>query len=164
MQGFQLWVNLPKKHKMMTPRYRGILSGDIPKTVIDDSTIKVIAGDVRGIKGPVRDLVVDVEYLDVEMLQESKFIHGTKKDETVFAYMFQGGAVVDGISVGTGTLTVFEPGDRVEFESGDDGARFLLVSGAPLRESVAWRGPIVMNTQVELDLAFRELNEGSFIK
>ena len=78
--------------------------------------------------------------------------------------MFQGGVVVDGTLVGTGTLTVFEPGDRVEFESGGDGARFLLVSGAPLRESVAWRGPIVMNTQVELDLAFRELNEGTFIK
>lgn len=164
MQGFQLWVNLPKSQKMMTPRYRGIQSRDIPETVIDNSTVKVIAGDIDGIIGPMKDLVVDVEYLDVMMLPDSKFIHGTRKDDTVFAYVFQGEAVVDGTLVGTGTLTVFEPGEWVEFESKGIGARFLLVSGEPLRESVAWRGPIVMNTQAELDLAFRELNEGTFIK
>jgi redox-sensitive bicupin YhaK (pirin superfamily) len=164
MQGFQLWVNLPESQKMMIPRYRDILSDDIPEMLIDNSTVKVIAGDVCGIKGPVRDLVVDVEYLDIAMLPDSKFIRRTKKDDTVFAYVFQGEAVVDGNLVGTGTLAVFNSGDYVEFKSRKDGVRFLLVSGTPLKEPVAWRGPIVMNTQAELNLAFKELNEDTFIK
>jgi hypothetical protein len=164
MQGFQLWVNLPGSRKMMAPRYRGIVSGDIPDVVVGGARVKVIAGEFDGVRGPVEDLVVAVEYLDVNVHAGDRFTHGTAPGDTVFAYVFQGEAVVDGTRMGSGSLIVFEEGGGVEFNAGPEGGRFLLVSGELLGEPVAWRGPIVMNTQDELDLAFRELREGTFIK
>jgi redox-sensitive bicupin YhaK (pirin superfamily) len=140
------------------------VSGDIPEVVVGDTKVRVIAGELEGVKGPVEDLVVEVEYLDVDMRPGSRFIHGTSSGDTVFAYMFQGEAGVDGSRVDSGSLVVFKEGGSVEFNAGANGARFLLVSGEPLNEPVAWRGPIVMNTQDELDLAFRELRDGTFIK
>ncbi len=163
MQGFQLWVNLPARFKMMKPRYRGISTDEIPEAVIDGVAVRVISGEFGGVVGPVADLVVRVEYLDVSMPEGSRFTHGTRRGDTVFAYVFQGEAVIGDSKVDQGNLVVFDEGDSVEFET-VEGARFLLVSGEPIGEPVAWRGPVVMNTQAELDTAFRELSEGSFIK
>ena len=166
MRGFQLWVNLPAKDKMMDPRYRGILSNQVPELKMDGVTIKVIAGAIRGTTGPVRDLVIDTAYFDVEVQPGSVGELPVDAGHTVFAYVFEGSASFDKSrsAVDSGTLVLFEKCDSVQFTAGDAAARFLLVSGAPLGEPIAWRGPIVMNTEGELEQAFREYRNGTFIK
>ncbi len=163
MQGFQLWVNLPKKSKMMDPRYRGIEKRQIPEIGFGEAKVKVIAGELRGVKGPVKDLVVDVEYFDVELEEKAEWVHETKKGYTAFAYVFDGEAVFSGKEVGKGNLVLLEKGDEVRVGS-RHGTRFLFASGKPLCEPVAWGGPIVMNTNEELELAFEEYEKGTFIK
>lgn len=167
MQGFQLWVNLPASGKMMRPRYRDVKSSQIPEAVTaDGASVKVIAGEVEGTRGPVRDLVVESEYLDVSIKPGKSFSHGVRRGNTAFAYIFEGrgGFGGNGKSFGPEDLILFEDGDTVQARAGKDGIRFLLVSGKPLREPIAWGGPIVMNTEEELDTAFRELREGTFIR
>lgn len=166
MVGFQLWVNLPKANKMMDPRYRDIHHSDIPKVDVDGACIKVIAGDVEGVKGPVQDLVVDVEYLDVNLPPGKFFVRHHPEDHIVFAYIFGGSAhftPTDG-TVSAGHLIIYGVGDRTEIIAGDYGARLILISGKPLNEPIAWKGPIVMNTDEELVEAFREYRDGTFIK
>jgi redox-sensitive bicupin YhaK (pirin superfamily) len=163
MQGFQLWVNLPAKKKMVDPKYRGIVKEQIPTVQKDEATIKVIAGRVGGIQGPVGDLAIDIEYFDVELTAGGVFEHATPKKDTVFAYVVEGSAEVQGKTVELGQCVVFGEGDLVKICS-KGGGRFLFVSGEPLNEPVAWRGPIVMNTEEELEKAFEELDEGTFIK
>ncbi len=163
MQGFQLWVNLPAKKKMMNPKYRGITKPQIPTVKKDGAKIKVLSGNVDGIVGPVKDLVVDIEYFDVELATNKTFEHQTKKGFTTFAYVVDGAVEVRHKIVRQGQCAVFSDGDQVKITS-KEGARFLFVTGKPLKESVAWRGPIVMNTEEELDLAFEELDAGTFIK
>ena len=163
MQGFQLWVNLPAKKKMVDPKYRGILKEQIPMVHKDDIKIKVIAGKANGIQGPVRDLAIDIEYFDVELASGKTFEHATAKNDTVFAYIVEGSVEVQGKAIGQGQCVVFGEGNFVKISS-KYGSRFLYVSGEPLNEPVAWRGPIVMNTQEELDKAFEELEDGTFIK
>jgi quercetin 2,3-dioxygenase len=163
MQGFQLWVNLPAKKKMMNPKYRGITKPQIPTLKKDGAKIKVLSGNVDGIVGPVKDLVVDIEYFDVELASQKTFEHQTKKGYTTFAYVVDGAVMVRHKMIRQGQCVVFSDGDHVKVTS-KEGARFLFVTGQPLNESVAWRGPIVMNTEDELDLAFEELDAGTFIK
>ena len=167
-QGFQLWVNLPSSSKMMDPRYRDVQHNQIPTATVSEGVVaKVIAGDVGGAKGPVRDLVVDTEYLDVHMQPRKVFEHDSKERATQLAYLYEGDALLspgERNSEKQGTLAVFGEGSRVKIRSGDSGASLLLVSGKPLREPIAWGGPIVMNTDEELNLAFEELGQGSFIK
>jgi redox-sensitive bicupin YhaK (pirin superfamily) len=163
MQGFQLWVNLPAKKKMVDPKYRGILKEQIPMVQKDGLKIKVIAGKMDGIQGPVRDLAIDIEYFDIELAPGKAFEHATAKDDTVFAYVVEGAVEVQGKNIMQGQCVVFGKGDSVKICS-TKGSHFLFVSGKPLNEPVAWRGPIVMNTQEELGTAFKELDLGTFIK
>ena len=163
MQGFQLWVNLPAKKKMIDPKYRGIESEQIPMVQKIGQKAKLIAGRIDGTEGPVRDLSIDIEYFDVELAAGKKFEHATPGKLTVFAYVVNGSIEAQGKEIKNGQCAVFGEGDSVKIFS-KDGARFLFVSGEPLKEPVAWRGPIVMNTEEELDKAFEELDEGTFVK
>jgi redox-sensitive bicupin YhaK (pirin superfamily) len=168
MWGFQLWVNLPKSQKMMKPRYQEIKANTVPEVMLGDGIkVRVVSGDVGGVKGPVTDIVVDPEYLDVYMPPNTDFIRGFKPGYKVFAYLFMGDGTFESNSnktVQKDHLVIFTDGDEVMIKAGEEGARFLLISGKPLNEPVAWYGPIVMNTQEELDKAFREYREGTFIK
>jgi len=185
MYGFQLWANLPAASKMMAPRYRGIVSDEIP-SVADPSgaTVKVIAGAVAGVTGPVRDVVTSPEYLDVLLPAGKTFTHRTPRGHTVFAYVIGGKGVfcqqkdpysyeVVGANyfdtkreqlIGDGRLVFFADGDQVTVSTEAEPVRFLLISGKPIREPIAWQGPIVMNTQEELRVAFEELERETFIK
>jgi len=163
MQGFQLWVNLPAKKKMIDPKYRGIEKQQIPVLEKDGSKIKIIAGRVDGTEGPVRDLAINIEYFDVELDARKIFNHATSKNDTVFAYVVEGSIEIGRKKISQGQCAVFGEGDLVKIVS-NGGARFLFVSGEQLNEPVAWRGPIVMNTEEELGKAFEELDSGTFIK
>jgi redox-sensitive bicupin YhaK (pirin superfamily) len=185
MYGFQLWANLPAANKMSEPRYRGIHSADIPDvTDASGATIRIVAGVANGVSGPVRDVVTNPEYLDVTVPAGQTFTRATPRGHTVFAYVIAGKAVFnhqddpytyeaegdsyfdqerDGL-IGDRHLVLFADGDAVVVTAAGDGLRFLLISGKPIGESIAWRGPIVMNTQQELRVAFDELDQGTFIK
>ena len=165
MQGFQLWVNLPATHKMMEPRYRDVLSSTIPEVTLDNGTkVKVISGEVKGEKGPVQDIVVDIEYLDLTVPSNSAFEYLIKDGHTAFIYVFEGEGIFNNTEIASDDLTLFEKGSEIKVTTGDGQVRFLLASGEPINEPIAWRGPIVMNTEEELQLAFEEYNSGTFIK
>ena len=168
MYGFQLWANLPAANKMMPPRYRGISADQIP-AVTDPSgaTIKIIAGTAAGVTGPVRDVAIRPEYLDVSVPAGQTFTHPTPRGHTVFAYVIGGVAHFDDEHpslINDKHLVLYGDGDTVSVRAGAAGVRFLLVSGKPIGEPIAWQGPIVMNTQEELRVAFDELDHGTFIK
>ena len=168
MMGFQLWANLPASHKMMDPRYRDVLEEEIPEVQIEDGVkIKIVAGEINGIKGPVRDIITNPEYLDVSMPPNSTFSHKIKRGYTVFAYIFKGTGYFDENRdplKKAEQLILYDDGEEINIESAADGLRFLLISGKPIGEPVAWYGPIVMNTQEELRIAFEEYQKGTFIK
>jgi redox-sensitive bicupin YhaK (pirin superfamily) len=167
-EGFQLWANLPSSQKMMDPRYRDITSDMIPSLCLEDKVnIKIIAGRVEGTTGPVHDVVTDPLYLDVTVAPQSEFRHNINKGHTVFAYIFEGKGFFDqerNEPVSSNHLVLYEDGDEVAVRTSDEQVRFLLISGKPIGEPVAWYGPIVMNTKAELEQAFREYREGTFIK
>jgi redox-sensitive bicupin YhaK (pirin superfamily) len=163
MQGFQLWVNLPAKKKMIDPKYRGIEKEQIPIVQKNGMTIKVIAGKIDVVEGPVCDLAIDIEYFDVELPENKTFEHASNRNNTVFAYVVDGSIEVNEKTISMGQCAVFGEGELVKIGS-KSGAHFLFVSGEPLNEPVAWGGPIVMNTEEELEKAYDELDEGTFIK
>ncbi len=166
--GLQLWVNLPASHKMMGPRYRDLREQDIPKCPLTSGgTVKVVAGSFNGCRGPVRDLIGDPEYLDVSLPGRTEFVHPVAKGHTAFAYVLEGeGGFAPGQeeAIPAETLVLFDDGNSVSIKAAESGLRFLLISGRPLGEPVAWRGPIVMNTEEELEIAFAEYRNGTFIK
>jgi quercetin 2,3-dioxygenase len=185
MEGFQLWANLPKSHKMMAPRYRDIKSAQVPEVKLKNGArIKIICGAVEGTQGPVRDIISDPEYLDVSVPAHTEFVHQTKRGHNVFAYVIEGKAIfcnekdpfaydVEGVNyfdmqrepfVRNGMLVLFSDGDQVLITTQGEAVRFLLISGKPIDEPVAWYGPIVMNTEEELRIAFEEYQNGTFIK
>ncbi len=185
MSGFQLWANLPASHKMMDPRYRDVKNQQIPEiTLKSGAKVKIICGKVDGTQGPVQDIVTDPEYLDVTVPPGGTFAHPVRGARNVFAYVIegegyfdQGRDAYDHEVVGTnyfdlkrsclcGNETIIQYGDghEVSVTSEKNGVRFLLVSGKPIGEPVAWYGPIVMNTQEELKIAFEEYQKGTFIK
>ena len=163
MFGLQLWVNLPASRKMMEPRYRGIVASEVPVVNASQAEIHVIAGVYEDVQGPVRDLVVDVEYLDVRLQAGASFVHETKKDYTSFCYLISGKVEVNKTRLEACQLMLFTESGRIDVQATDD-ARYIYVSGRKLHEPIAWGGPIVMNTQEELKTAFRELDEGTFLK
>jgi redox-sensitive bicupin YhaK (pirin superfamily) len=185
MAGFQLWANLPAKQKMMHPRYRDIQAEQIPTVNLENGTaIKIISGQVGDIQGPARDIVIDPQYIDVTVPPQTTFKHPTKTGHTVLVYVISGKGYfcqekkpftyeAEGLNyfdmqrepfIENETLVLFEDGDHVLAKTENEGVRFLLVSGKPLLEPVAWYGPIVMNTQEELQQAFEEYRNGTFIK
>jgi len=185
MEGFQLWANLPRSRKMMDPRYRDIKSSQVPVVrTKNGASVKVICGSVEGKVGPVRDIVIDPEYLDVTVPAHSEFIHKTRRGHTVFAYVIGGKGVFCneknpfaygalGVNyfdmdrdtyIRNGTAVLFSDGDQVTVSAQGESVRFLLVSGKPIGEPVAWYGPIVMNTEEELRVAFKEYQDGTFIR
>lgn len=186
MHGFQLWGNLPSDQKMTTPRYQDVSGNDIPVVTDDDgSRVKVITGTFWGVTGPVDGIAVDPQYLDVSVPAGVKKTFKIDTYRRAFAYVFGGaGAFADasdpaGVLLekevagqelnirdlsGDRTLIRFGTGDEVTVQAGPDGIRFLLISGAPIDEPVAWHGPIVMNTQDELRQAVKDLRNGTFIQ
>lgn len=168
MRGFQLWVNLPGARKMMQPRYQEIKKDQIPEMSINENvSIKIIAGTIYGTRGPVKDLIVETEFLDISMKPRTSFEKNTRSGDKVFAYVFEGQGLFHPDQqklVKQGQLVIFDNGEKIVIETSGEPVRFLLVSGAPLNEPVAWRGPIVMNSQEELDVAFQEFRNGTFIK
>ncbi|MFW9870582.1 MAG: pirin family protein [Candidatus Thorarchaeota archaeon] len=168
MMGFQLWANLPSSSKMMHPRYRDIKDSDIPVVVTESGAkVRIICGKLDGKCGPVTEIVTDPEYMDVIVPAGKKFTHSVKKGHTVFAYVFEGNGYFDEDKeqlIESDHLVLFEDGDQIIAQAEDKQLRFLLVSGMPIGEPIAWYGPIVMNNREELDLAFREYREGTFIK
>ncbi len=186
MHGFQLWANLPSALKMTSPRYQDIDGSDVPEVVDDDGTrVKIITGHFWGKTGPVEGIAADPLYLDVSMAPNTQKRLTVDTYASTFAYIFAGsGTFRDaskpiGVKVekefrgdelnirdlsGNRTLVRFDTGDEIKVRSGPEGMRFLLVSGKPIKEPVAWHGPIVMNTRDELLEAVRDLQQGTFIK
>lgn len=186
MHGFQLWANLPSDLKMTAPRYQDVEAKEIPEIFEDDGTrVKVVVGSFWGKTGPVDGIAADPQYLDIYVPPGAKKTFPVDTYRRAFAYVFEGAGVFSDASAPTGvllekevageevnirdmsgnrTLIRFGTGDEVTVQAGEEGIRFLLISGAPIQEPVAWHGPIVMNTQEELQKAFSELRNGTFIK
>lgn len=168
MGGFQLWVNLPSDNKMMEPRYREVKKEQIPEVLIGRNIrVRIISGELDNVRGPVRDIIVDPEYLDIKMAHGAEFEHNIKRGYRAFAYVIEGNGYFDQEReklVDIGNLVIFKDGNSVKIASGKNNLRFLLVSGKPLNEPVAWYGPIVMNTAEELNTAFEEYRNGTFIR
>jgi quercetin 2,3-dioxygenase len=186
MHGFQLWANLPSSLKMTAPRYQDIKAAEIPEVVDDDGTrVRIVCGDFWGKRGPVEGVAADPRYLDVWVPPGKRKALPVELQRHAFAYVFEGSGKFGGASQPFGVLTektdganeilvreqtgnrslvLFDSGDEVAVQAGDEGIRFLLVSGKPIEEPVAWYGPIVMNTQAQLRQAVAELRSGTFIK
>ena len=188
MHGFQLWANLPSSQKMTTPRYQDVVAGDVAEVTDDDGTrVRIICGSFWGKRGPVDGIAADPRYLDISVPAGRRKVLPVETDNHAFAYVFEGSATFRDASppagvrterVGTGdagaraplgetgnrSLVLFDRGDEVVVQAGDAGVRFLLVSGRPIEEPVAWYGPIVMNTEAQLRQAYAELQDGTFIK
>ncbi len=189
MHGFQLWANLPQRLKMTEPHYQDIVSKDIPEVTDDDGThVRIICGEFWGKSGPVEGVAADPRYLDVSVPPGQKRHLPVDRASHAFAYVFAGSGTfrdaskprgvlneitetvetadetTRGEEVGNRSLVLFDRGDEIVVQAGDEGIRFLLVSGRPIEEPVAWYGPIVMNTEEELARAYQELRDGTFIK
>jgi hypothetical protein len=186
MHGFQLWANLPASLKMTAPRYQDIKAGEVPEVVDDDGTrVRVVCGDFWGKRGPVEGVAADPRYLDIWVPPGKRKTLPVELERHAFAYVFEGSGSfraasqpfgvltekeIDGSEsvvrerTGNRSLVLFDSGDEVTVQAGEEGIRFLLVSGKPIEEPVAWYGPIVMNTQAELQKAVGELRDGTFIK
>ncbi len=184
MHGFQLWANLPSSLKMTAPRYQDVVSKDIPEVTDDDGTVvRVICGEFWGKKGPVDGVAAEPHYLDVSVPPNQSKTLPVETNSNVFAYVFAGAGTFrdasdpqpimtenlsangeEKLTIGNRSLVLFDQGDNVSVQAGPEGFRFLLVSGKPIGEPVAWRGPIVMNTQEELMQAWADLKDGSFIQ
>ena len=185
MHGFQLWANLPSSLKMTAPRYQDVSSKDIPEVIDDDGTrVRVISGNFWGKAGPVDRVAADPRYLDVFVPPGQRKRLAVESSRHAFAYVFEGSGSFRDASqprsvrteivgsnespganeVGNRSLVLFDSGDEIVVQAGAEGIRFLLVSGKPIEEPVAWYGPIVMNTRTELEQAYAELRDGTFIK
>lgn len=167
MYGFQLWANLPAAAKMCAPRYQDIRSREIPEASEGDGVVaRVVCGELWGVTGPVEGIAANPTYLDITVPAGARKALPIDHAANAFAYVFDGSARFAASSspvAGNRTLVLFDGGDEVVVEACEAGARFLLVTGRPLREPVAWRGPIVMNTDYELRQAFAQLQQGSFL-
>ncbi len=167
MLGAQLWLNLPAKDKMTAPAYGDISREDIPVILEGQSRIHVIAGDYKGTKGAFEGTYIKPSYFDVEIEPGGEWSLDTDSGSTVFLYIIQGSGVFEpagATEYPEKQAVLFNEGDRLWVKAGEAGMRFLLLSARPLKEPIAWGGPIVMNTKEELDLAFQELDSNTFIK
>ncbi len=176
MAGFQLWVNLPAAHKMMRPRYQEVRAAEIPEARRDDgAVIRVVAGDVDGVRGPVSEIFADPAYLDVALPPGASFVHPVPRGHNAFAYVFEGEALfgvaceqgyrgdAGGELVGASALVVFTDGDEVAVRADEGPVRFLLAAGRPLDEPIARYGPFVMTTREEIRTALEDLRADTFV-
>lgn len=166
LTGFQLWVNLPKINKMMPPRYQDILPPQIPNVDHDGAHVKIIAGSWQGATGPVSDLMVSPMYLDVTLDANKKFLCEFSDTDTAFVYVFDGTAGIASPlqQISAGMAVLLSNGVSIEIFAPNGPTRFLVIAGKPIGEPVAWHGPVVMNTEEELQQAFAELDAGTFVK
>jgi redox-sensitive bicupin YhaK (pirin superfamily) len=168
MGGLQLWINLPAQHKMMPPRYRGITAQDVAEVRLESgAVVRVIAGEFRGVRGPVQEIMCEPKYLDVTLPAKDSFVHEFASNHTVLAYVLEGQGRFhpnSRQSVAAGQVVLYGEGASARIDSEDGELRFLLISGKPFGEPVAWFGPIVMNTEEELEQAFAEYRAGTFLK
>ncbi len=171
MVGFQLWVNLPARLKMTKPRYQDIISNQIPEVTREDGVkIRVIAGEVDGVRGAISEIFADPAYLDVSIPAEGSFSHPVEKEHTAFAYVFEGRGFfgtdenAQQSSVSQPGLVVLGDGDYIRAGAANEPVRFLLISGKPLNEPIARYGPFVMNTQEEIQQALKDLKNGTFVR
>ncbi len=165
MRGFQLWTNLPRRHKMTSPRYRDIRAESIPEVKGPGYSARVICGEFGGAKGPAEEIIIDPWFLDVKAEAGAGFELDTRPGDNVICCVFEGkGRFGGGEELGPGRAAVLGPGEKLACSASPAGLRFMLMAGKPLKEPVAWRGPIVMNTEAELKLAFDEYREGTFIR
>ncbi len=164
MLGVQLWLNLPAKDKMTRPQYRDIISDHVPKVEKDGSTVGVISGEYDGVSGAVHGDYVKMTFLDVELEKNVEFELVTNPEDNLFIYTVSGSGLVNENSVDAKSGLLFEAGDQFKLTALEDGLRFLLFAGKPLKEPIAWGGPIVMNTREELNQAFQDLEDGNFIR
>ncbi len=162
LEGFQLWVNLPAALKMAPARYQEVKSEQIPRIDADGVTIRVIAGSVDGVTGAVTEIAAQPTYLDVTMRPESVFTHALPETHAVFVYLFEGVIAIGGRTVSATRLILLDKGQEISIQTQQRAARFLLVAGKPLDESIARYGPFVMNTQEEIRQTLRELRAGTF--
>jgi hypothetical protein len=165
--GFQLWANLPASHKMIAPRYREVKGTDIPEVTLErDVKVRIICGSAGGVDGAVKEIVTNPVYLDISVPPETTYLHPIQYNMTTIVYIFNGKAVFgeEKVEAGNKTGLLFNNGENIIVSTRDEGVRFLFLSGKPLREPIAWYGPIVMNTEDELRLAFDEYRNGTFIK
>jgi len=167
MGGFQLWVNLPASQKMMDPRYQEVQNARIPEVEVSKGIrARVVSGEAGGVRGPVRDIVVDPEFLDLRLEPGAVLEHPVKPGHRAFAYLVGGEGTFEeeGERIDSEHLVLFGDGSRVRVQAGSRPLRFLLISGRPLGEPVAWWGPIVMNTRKELEVAVDEYHNGTFLR
>jgi quercetin 2,3-dioxygenase len=168
MHGFQLWLNLPAEEKMCPPRYRGITAEEIPEIGLGPgTTVKIICGRIGDTAGPVTGINTDPEYLDFTLQAGARLTHATRRGYTAMAYVIDGSGRFSPDSTaeyGNTSLIIFSDGDEIVITAGMQGLRLLFMSGKPLRQPIAWQGPIVMNTQEELAQAFQEYRNGTFLK
>ena len=166
MYGFQLWVNLPKAHKMTNPRYREITINNIPLIEENESRVKVVSGKYKQINGAAQDLFADILYFDLKIWPDSNFIYPVNEEFNCMAYVYDGVALFPDHEsfIRSEELVLLEKGNQIEIKAGADGVRIILIGGKPLNEKIAWKGPIVMNTDEEIDTAFEEFYNGNFIK
>jgi quercetin 2,3-dioxygenase len=163
MRGFQLWVNLPARDKMTAPRYQDIPANDIPTVSREGAVLRVIAGATsEGVRGPVGGVATDPLYLDVDLAPGTAFAETMPAGHAAFCYVYEGSAEIAGTAVPRGRLAILGDGDAVEVRAGDTGARFIVVAGRKLNETVARYGPFVMNTQAELRQAMADFQAGKF--
>lgn len=166
LKGFQLWVNLPSKHKMSDPRYRGILSKEIPEVALGKSgRIKIIAGEFGATKATLGDIYADPIYMDIKIDRADRLELPLPVDYNVFIYVFDNSLMVDNQIVKSGSVALFnQDGNSIEFIVNSSGVRFLIAAGKPIGEPIAWYGPIVMNTEDELYTAVTDLKTGRFVR
>jgi hypothetical protein len=167
MRGFQLWANLPRKQKMTGPRYRDLDSADMPVVKGEGYSLKLICGEYGGVSGPAQDIIIQPWFFDVAAQAGAEFTLETRPEDNVLCFVFEGNGHFDGKKtalIEAGRLAVLGAGDAMTVTAGKEGLRFMLMAGKPLKEPVAWRGPIVMNTEAELKRAFDEYRKGTFIK
>ena len=166
VSGFQLWVNLPAAEKMRAPEYRDAPASAVPAVPVEGGEVRPFAGSFAGTPGPLVGIARDPAYFDVSLKAGATLSLPTPTEHTAFAYVYAGelGTAGGAVSYAGGTCLLFGPGEAAVLSAGPDGASFVFAHAQPLRESIAWGGPIVMNTREELETAFRELDEGTFIK
>lgn len=165
LRGFQLWLNLPANQKMKPPKYQNLSKNQIPAIISEEGiTVRVICGNFAGISGPIEGIVTEPEYIDFTLLPNIEFVKNTAQNHTVFVYIIEGEVHISNDKIKKGSIILYESGNKIRLKSSSKGAHILYCSGKPIKEPISWKGPIVMNNEKEIDLAFQELEKNLFIK